>query len=922
MEKKSRLVLLDGMALIYRAHFALYKHPRLTRSGLNTGPIFGFTNTLLDVVQKLEPTHLVTTFDSHEPTWRHEAFTEYKQHREAQPEAITDAIPYIHEILEGFGIPTWTMAGQEADDLMGSLAHQAVRDGFDVYLVTPDKDLGQLVNEHIFLYKPALSGKPGEVWTEKEVKAHWGIQDVDQVRDIIALWGDASDNIPGVRGIGQKRAQQLIQQFHSLENLLAQRDKLKGSMKRYLQEQEEIALLSKKLATIRTDLPLTCSWEESAYTAPQAEKLLPIFEKLEFRTLAKRLFQQIIEPKSQLSLFGSALPTTQEEEPQERLATYDPKKAIYRCLETLEECKKLVHQLQKEKVFCFDTETTGLNALEAELLGISFSSAAHEAFYIPFPKGSALLEKYRELLCPLFADQKIMKVGHHLKYDITMLHRQGIRVEGPCFDTMIAHHLLAPEGQHGLDALAKKYLEYAPIPITSLIGEKGKNQKNMADVPLADLFIYASEDADITFQLYGQLCEAIEKEKCFPLFRDVEMPLIPILVEMERKGVALDTDILKKISAHLTQDLEKLTEEIHNAAGFAFNIDSPKQLGEVLFDQMKIVDKAAKTSKGQYITNEAVLSKLRKKHAIIPYILDYREMKKLKSTYVDKLGTLVSDQDGRLHTSFQQGIVTSGRLSSTNPNLQNIPIRTERGRLIRKAFVAPDSNHTLLCADYSQIELRLMAHFSQDPQMIAAFEKGEDIHAATAAQVFELPESKISPEMRRQAKMINFGIIYGISAFGLAQRLNISNREAQKIIEAYFKQFPKVKTYMEEIIAQAKEQGYVETLMGRRRFLADINSRNATTRGLAERNAINMPIQGTAAELIKGAMVEITRWLEEKKMKSNMILQVHDELVFEVPNDELDSMKSTIPTLMERNPGLRIPLVATLGRGANWLEAH
>ncbi|MEM9738148.1 MAG: DNA polymerase I [Bacteroidota bacterium] len=920
MSASKQIILVDAMALIYRAHFALYKNPRVTKEGVDTSVILGFTNSLVDVLQQLDPSHAVVAFDSREPTWRHKMYPPYKEHREEQPESISAGIPYIKEIVAGFGIPLVALPGQEADDIIGALAMQAAAAKFHVYIVTPDKDLGQLVNTNVELYKPSLGGRPSVIWGAQEVQEAWGIDRVEQITDMIALAGDASDHIPGIKGIGPKRAQKLIQTYGSLENLLAHLHELKGTYQQNIKEQQEVAIISKKLAKINTNLSIDLTWEEAEYKEPQISALLPIFKKLEFRSLAQRILGKKSNSNQQLDLLGeSGLDIVSLTD---HLTTIKTSGASYELIDNVGDCQQLVQKLHQQKGFCFDTETTGLDPHQARLLGIAFSYRAKEAFYLTMPEKKEDMKPYWNLLKPLFNNPTITKVGHNLKYDLSVLAQYNVLPAGPFFDTMLAHHLLAPAGQHSLTALANQYLEYAPVEISSLIGEKNKQQKSMASVPLDQLVTYASEDADITWQLYQLFLPKIEQEGMASLFYEIEMPLIPILVDMERAGIAIDSQMLYDISQHLNEDLSKLTASIHGKAGFNFNIDSPKQLGEVLFSKMRIVEKAAKTKTGQYTTNEAVLNKLKKKHAIIPAILAYRELKKLKSTYVDKLPELASPLDGRVHTSYQQGIVTTGRLSSVKPNLQNIPIRTERGRLIRKAFIAEDASHTLLCVDYSQIELRLMAHFSEDEHMLEAFENHVDIHSLTASHIEQIAGDQVTPEMRRKAKMVNFGIIYGISAYGLGERLEIARSEASKIIEAYFERFPKVKIYMERMIAEAKKEGYVKTLWGRKRFLPDINSRNATTRSFAERNAINMPIQGTAAELIKGAMVRITQWIRDTQVAVRMILQVHDELIFEVHQSEVEKAVTNIRRIMEDEKELRVPIEVTIGIGDNWLKAH
>ncbi|MEM7174112.1 MAG: DNA polymerase I [Bacteroidota bacterium] len=922
-----KIFLIDAMALIYRGYFALIRSPRINEKGLNTGAILGFANSLVEVLQNQKPTHVVVAFDTPAPTFRQEMYKDYKVHRQDQPEDITLSIPYVKKFLEALHIPFIEQDGYEADDVLGTLSRQASLEDFQVYLMTPDKDFAQLVNANTYLYKPGIGKGRALIWQEAEVLKDWGIDRPDQVKDILALWGDASDNIPGVPNVGKKTAQKLIKQFGAIENLLKHTDSLKGTLQKNVKEYGPQALLSKKLATICTTVPLKFDLHKGEYKAPNAQKVIDICHELGFRQLPKRILGQQAHNGTglQKSLFDQSEVPNQAIDSElafPKFTTLKDSPYEYLCVDSLEACQELVLALKKQQHFAFDTETTGLDHFHARLIGISISYQPHQAYYINLnhPQANQLLE----VLKPIFLDEKKEKIGQNLKYDLHILQQHEIEVKPPFFDTMVAHHLLHPTSRHNLDDMAKSYLGYQPIGIEDLIGkkEKGVVQKCMSEVALDKLVNYACEDADVTFRLFEKMKKELVKEELMGLFAQVEMPLLPVLVAMEKRGVSIDSKALKEISTVLGHEMDKLVEATYTLAGVVFNLDSPKQLGNVLFDELKIIEKPEKTKSGQYNTNQATLSKLVNKHPIIAKVMEYRELKKLKSTYVDALPELVNPSDNRLHTSYHQTHVYTGRLSSSNPNLQNIPIRTERGRLIRKAFISPNPAYTLLSADYSQIELRLMAHFSKDEAMKEAFKEGKDIHAATAAKIFKTDVEQVTASMRRKAKMVNFGIIYGMSVFGLAQRLEIPRQEAKTIIDAYFKEFPSIKTYMENTVAQAREQGFMTTLAKRKRFFPNINSRNATLRNMEERAAINMPIQGSAAELIKHAMIAIHNWIAQEKLPAYMIMQVHDELVFEVANTVLTPFKKHVKTLMQNTVPLSVPLVVDVGIGENWLKAH
>ncbi|MBK6642091.1 MAG: DNA polymerase I [Bacteroidetes bacterium] len=936
-ESQKKLFLLDGMALIYRAYFAFSKSPRINSKGLNTSAMFGFTNTLLEILNKEKPTHIAVAFDTVAPTARHTEFEAYKAHRDAIPEDLAISIPWVFEIIEGFNIPVLTMDGYEADDIIGTLAKEAERQGFTTYMMTPDKDFGQLVSEHIFMYKPSSFGSGAEILGIPEVLKKFEIANVSQVIDILGLWGDAADNIPGIPGVGEKTAKQLIADYGTVENIIANADKLKGKLADKVKEHANLALLSKKLATIITDVPIEFNEEKLRLEPVDKEKLSAVFGELEFRALAKKVLNEEITTETtitesaspkQATLFGDASAVTNdndesnEEAPAGNLQTIDTIPHQYHLADTVEKRKSLIAQLENVKSFCFDTETTNIDANNAELVGLSFAITPHEAWYIPVP---ANYDEARELVHEfkaVFENKNIGKTGQNIKYDMMMLKWYDVAVQGPLFDTMLAHYLVETDMRHNMNLLAEVYLNYEPVKIETLIGEKKSEQTSMRDVDIAIIKDYAAEDADITLQLQHKLEPELEKHQLRKLFDEVEMPLIPVLAGMETEGVALDPNALVEFSAQLEKEITVVEAAVYEAAGMKFNISSPKQLGEVFFDILKIDPKAKKTKTGQYATGEDILSKLADKHPAVQMVLEYRGLVKLKNTYVDTLPSMINPRTGRIHTSYQQAVAATGRLSSNNPNLQNIPIRTERGKEVRKAFVARNANYILVSADYSQIELRIIAEFSKDESMLNAFRHGIDIHTSTASKVYNVPLDQVSSEMRRNAKMVNFGIIYGISAFGLSQRLNIPRKEAATIIENYFREFPTIKSYMDGSIESARKNGYVETILGRKRYLRDINSANAVVRGFAERNAINAPIQGSAADMIKVAMINIHQTLVDLNLKSKMILQVHDELVFDVAFEELEIIKPIIREKMVNAIQMNVPIEVEIGSGKNWLEAH
>lgn len=920
-----KLFLLDAYALIYRAYYALIKNPRINSKGLNTSAILGFVNTLEDVLKKQNPTHIGIAFDPAGPTFRHEAYPEYKAQREETPEAIREGVPIIKEIIRAYRIPILEVQGYEADDVIGTLATQAGEKGITTYMMTPDKDYGQLVDENVLMFRPKYGDKEFDVLGTEEVKAKFGLSDPKQVIDYLGLMGDSSDNIPGCPGVGEKTAQKLIAQFGSIESLLERTDELKGALRKKVEENREMIKFSKFLATIKTDVPITLDMDALKREEPDEEKLRKLFEELEFRTLIQRILQKEKNvPKSQPQqpdLFGFFEGEGQETEKYSTLKTLKDGEYSYKLVDSEEEREKLVDYLFTFKSVSLDTETTSTEAINAELVGLSFAVKANEAFYVPIPADREEALKILSKFKPLYEAEEITKIGQNIKYDIEVLANYDIEVKGKMFDTMVAHYVLQPELPHNMDYLAEVYLKYQTIHIDELIGPKGKNQRNMRDLPPINVYQYACEDADVTLQLYQILTEELKKGKAENLFYEIEMPLIPVLAYMERNGARIDTKALAETSKHFTLRMQEIEQEIYGLSGIPFNISSPKQVGEILFDHLKITDKAKKTKRGQYITSEEVLESLKNRHKIVEKILDYRGLKKLLSTYIDALPALINPRTGKIHTSFNQTITATGRLSSSNPNLQNIPIRNEDGKEIRKAFI-PDDGCLFFSADYSQIELRIMAHLSQDENMVEAFREEHDIHAATAAKIFKKAIADVTREERSKAKTANFGIIYGISVFGLAERMNVERKEAKTLIDGYFETYPKVKEYMEKSIEVARSQGYIETVFKRKRYLPDINSHNAVVRGYAERNAINAPIQGSAADIIKVAMVRIYQRFRSEHIRSTMILQVHDELNFSVWPEEKERVQQIVIEEMERAYIMSVPLRADCGWGTNWLEAH
>ena len=934
-----KLFLLDGMALIYRAHFALSKTPRFTSGGLNTSAVMGFTNTLLDVLKKEKPTHMAVVFDTDAPTERHTDFEGYKAHREAMPEDLANALPYIFKVVLGFNIPLITSDGYEADDIIGTLAKKAEKKGYQVYCMTPDKDFAQLVSENIHIYKPARMGNDMEILGVKEVLAKWEVERVEQVIDILGLWGDAVDNIPGIPGIGEKTAKLLIKQYGSVENIIAHSHELKGKQRENVEQYAEQGLLSKKLATIILDVPVELDEAGLEMCEPSKDLLEPLFAELEFRTLGRRVFGDdfsITETRAvsiQTDLFGNAVASGRttmtvdvsdiaEVEHPVTAKTIDTVEHQYYLADTVEKRSELITLLQQQKSFCFDTETTGTDANHCELVGLSFAVKHNEGWYVPVPADQAGTQAIVNEFKVIMEDAAIGKTGQNLKFDILMLKWYGVEVKGDLFDTMMAHYILDPDTRHNMDVLSENYLNYTPVSITALIGAKGKGQGNMRDVEIEKIKDYAAEDADVTLQLKTVFEPKLKEVESERLIHEIEHPLVYVLADMEYEGVKIDHDTLKEFSKELETDISKLEKIVYEKAGVRFNIASPKQLGEVLFEKLMLDPKAKKTKTGQYQTGEDVLLALAAKSDIVRDILDYRQLQKLKSTYVDALPQMVNPRTGRVHTSYNQAIAATGRLSSTNPNLQNIPIRTERGREVRKAFIPRDAGYSIVSADYSQIELRIIAEISKDENMRSAFTQNLDIHTATAAKVYGIPLEEVDSTQRRNAKAVNFGIIYGQSAFGLSQNLGIPRKEAAEIIENYFAQYPGIKQYMNDTMNFARENGFVTTLMGRRRYLRDINSANATVRGFAERNAINAPIQGSAADMIKIAMINIHRELKARKLDARMTMQVHDELVFDVPNHEIEMVKPIIMHHMKNAITTEVPIMVEIGVGLNWLEAH
>lgn len=950
---QKRLFLLDAYALIFRGYYAFIKNPRINSKGMDTSAIMGFMNSLMDVIKREKPDHLAVAFDKGGSDYRFEMYKEYKAHRDETPEAIKIAVPYIQELLKAMHIPIMEKAGYEADDLIGTLAKQAEKEGYQVFMVTPDKDFAQLVSENIFMYKPARMGNGIEIWGVPEVLAKFEIEDPIQVIDFLGMMGDSADNIPGLPGVGEVTAKKLLKEFGSMENLLANTDKLKGAMKEKIEANAELGVLSKKLARILLDCPVTFDAADFELSKPDVEKTDALFQELEFRQMKAqfdKLFgtgneydtienignaaegeiattvKKTINKKTnqdQFDLFGFS--DEDEDAPNQS--------SIYTTLETTEHhyqivqgdlpTKLFLQNLMNQTSVCFDTETTGINTLHAELVGMSFSYEKGKAFYIPFPENleeaQTLIDKFK----PFFESETIEKIGQNIKYDLKILSNYGIQVKGKLFDTMIAHYLINPDMRHNMDILSETYLKYSPKSIETLIGKKGKNQLTMRDVAIEDIKEYAAEDADVTLQLKEVFSPILDKAETKQLFNEIEIPLIPVLAAMESEGIRLDVDFLKSMSVEMQKEINEFEHKIYETAGEKFNLASPKQLGEILFDKLKIGGaKQKKTKTGQYATGEEVLSYLANEHQIVRDILDWRQMVKLQSTYIDALPDQVDPKTQRVHTDYMQTVAATGRLSSNNPNLQNIPIRTERGRLIRKAFIARDENYSLLSADYSQIELRIIAALSGEENMIKAFQNNEDIHRSTAAKVFNVPLEEVTKEQRSNAKTVNFGIIYGVSAFGLSNQTSLSRSESAALIDAYYKTYPNLKSYMSEQVDFARENGYVQTVLGRRRYLKDINSANAIVRGGAERNAVNAPIQGSAADIIKIAMINIHKKLLTENWQSKMLLQVHDELVFDVHNSELEKIKPIIKHEMENAFKFAVPLEVELGVGKNWLEAH
>jgi len=942
-ENDKRLFLLDAFALIYRAYFAFGTNQRVTSKGLNTSAVFGFTNTLLEVLQKEKPTHIAVVFDTAAPTSRHIEFADYKAHRDAMPDDIVTAIPYVKRLIEGFRIPVLYSDGYEADDVIGTLAKKAEKAGYTTYMMTPDKDYGQLVSENIFMYKPAKFGNPVQIVGPKEICEKYNIQQPVQVIDILGLMGDASDNIPGIPGVGEKTAIKLITEYGSVENLLENAEKLTGSLKEKVMNNKDKAILSKKLATILLDAPVEFEEDRLIMEEPDKEKLKELFTELEFRQIAKRvlgeeIYSEVAEQKKeqkaaaatkqetgQFDMFGADDETTEatnNEQAHEIFKTINDVPHTYHLIDTKEKRTDLINLLSSQKSFCFDTETTGLDVFEAEIVGLSFSCKKGEAYYVAVPENQTEAKEIITEFKSLLENETLKKTGQNMKYDISLLRNYGVEVHGEKFDTMIAHYLLQPDMRHNMDVLAETYLGYSPVSIETLIGSKGKNQLNMRDVALEKLTEYAAEDADVTLQLREVFEPMLLKDGTKKVFDRIEMPLVQVLADMEAEGIKLDTEALAGFSVELQNELIKVQDEIYQLAGTSFNIASPQQLGKVLFDHLKISDKVKKTKTGQYATGEEILEKLVHAHPVVEKILVFRELQKLKNTYVDPLPTMINPKTGKIHTSYNQVVAATGRLSSDKPNLQNIPIRTEKGREVRKAFIARNDEFTILSADYSQIELRIIAELSEDPGMMEAFKQGLDIHAATASKVFNVPLEAVDKEMRRKAKAVNFGISYGQTAFGLSQTLNIPRKEASDIIDNYFAQYPNIRGLMDKYISFAREHGYVETIMGRRRYLRDINDSNANVRSGAERNAINAPIQGSAADMIKIAMINIHHEIKKQKLKSRLLLQVHDELVFDAHKEELDVLKPLVKTGMRDAISMKVPIEVDMNTGRNWLEAH
>ncbi|MEM6893563.1 MAG: DNA polymerase I [Bacteroidota bacterium] len=944
MSDQKRLFLLDAYALIFRGYYALIKNPRINSKGMDTSAIMGFMNSLFDVIKREKPDHLAVAFDKGGSVERTEMFEDYKANRDETPEAIKIAVPYIQKILDAMKIPVVELEGYEADDLIGTLAKQAEKENYKVFMVTPDKDFGQLVSENIFMYRPARMGNGIEIWGIPEIQKRFGVERPEQVIDYLGMMGDASDNIPGLPGVGDKTAKKFLADFGSMEGLLANTDQLKGKMKEKVEQNADLGRLSRKLAEIKIDCDVTFNADDFEMCAPDGEKVQEVFEELEFRRL-KEQFIKIFSGEAEPSTPVTSTPTAKQEaklagsgqftlfggDPAEAAATItdvNSRKTVkdvphfYQMIENGLGLKLFLDKLMAQTSVCFDTETTSINPLEAELVGIAFSWSTGKGFYVPVPEGQEAAQTVVEQLRPFFESESIEKVGQNLKYDIKVMQNYGVEVKGNLFDTMLAHYLINPDMRHNMDVLAETYLNYTPVSITELIGKKGKNQLSMRQVSLERQTEYATEDADITYQLAQHFRPELKEASTLKLFEEIEVPLLRVLADMEREGINLDKDFLGSLSTQLDEDIKTLEAKIYEQAGEQFNIASPKQLGEILFGKMKLVDKPKKTKTGQFSTSEEVLSYLAKDHEIIQNVLDFRGLSKLKSTYVDALPNEVQTHSGRVHTDYMQTVAATGRLSSNNPNLQNIPIRTERGRQVRKAFIPRDDDYVLLAADYSQIELRIIAALSEEDTMISAFKNGEDIHASTASRVFNVPIKEVTREQRSNAKTVNFGIIYGVSAFGLSNQTDLSRSEAKELIDTYYKTYPKLRNYMSEQVDFARDNGYVQTVLGRRRYLKDINAGNQVVRGAAERNAVNAPIQGSAADIIKIAMINIHKKLSEGDYKTKMLLQVHDELVFDCYKPELAEMKTLIQSEMENAYQMAVPLDVEVGIGENWLEAH
>jgi DNA polymerase-1 len=941
MQPQKRLFLLDAYALIFRGYYAFIKNPRINSKGMDTSAIMGFMNSLLDVIKRENPDHLAVAFDKGGSEYRVEMFEAYKANRDETPEAIKIAVPYIQELLRAMHIPIMEIAGFEADDLIGTLAKQAEKEGFQVFMVTPDKDFAQLVSENIFMYKPARMGNGIEIWGIPEVQARFEIQEPLQVIDYLAMMGDAVDNIPGLPGVGDKTAKKFLAEFGSLEKLLENTHLLKGKMKENIEANKDKGILSKKLATIMLDCPVTFSAASFELSKPDVAKTEAIFQELEFRRMQEQFEKIFVSDPANANVKTTTASSSKNETNADQFSLFGGDTAsqesqttvFYKNLETTDHLyqivqgdlpiKLLVQNLLKQKTVCFDTETTSLDTHLAKLVGIAFSYEKNKGFYVPFPENWQETTDLLQKLSPFFESSEILKVGQNLKYDLKVLNNYDVVVQEPLFDTMIAHYLINPDMRHNMDVLAETYLKYAPKPIDALIGKKGKNQKSMRDVSLEDVKEYAVEDADITLQLQEVFAEKLLETQTKDLFENIEIPLVKVLAAMEQEGINLDVDFLKSLSSELNSDILNLQQQIYEVAGVEFNLASPKQLGDVLFDHLKIGgNKPKKTKTGQYATGEEVLSYLAKDHQIVKDILDWRQLIKLQNTYVEALPLQVNEKTGRVHTDYMQTVAATGRLSSNNPNLQNIPIRTERGRLIRKAFIPRNKDYVLLAADYSQIELRIIAALSGEDNMIQAFKNGEDIHKSTASKVFNIPLDDVTKSQRSHAKTVNFGIIYGVSAFGLSNQTDLSRSESKDLIEAYYESYPKLKAYIQQQTEFARENGFVQTILGRRRYLNDINSMNQVVRGAAERNAVNAPIQGSAADIIKIAMINIHKKLQSENWQSKMLLQVHDELVFDVHLSELETIQTMIKTEMENAFTLEVPLEVEIGIGQNWLEAH